>query len=170
MRDSNGSVLDLSERLLNLGISGVIDGRSGFIHEHDFGVLEEGSGKAEKLALALREVGSRLSDGGVEVTENVLVLEGSRRGNLESVESGIGSLRRKRGSRSLGGKGSGGLLGPQSAVDRSRRARWDGCVQVRCCGSANELDATKSVEDFFISEEAEGVEIAPDCAGEEGWI
>ena len=74
MRDGDGCVLDLADRLLDLGVGGVVDGCRSFVHEEDFGVLEHGAGEAEELALALGEVRAGFSNMGVEVAENVFVL------------------------------------------------------------------------------------------------
>lgn len=61
----NGTLLELTKRLLDLSISPVVDGGGGFVHHEHAGILEEGTGETEKLPLALGEVGAVFGDGAV---------------------------------------------------------------------------------------------------------
>lgn len=69
------AVAQFAEGLLDLGVGGVVDGCGCFIHHQDAGVLEQGAGEAEELALALGEVGAGLRDLAVQVVEDVFIID-----------------------------------------------------------------------------------------------
>jgi len=57
------SARELADRLVDPGVGGVVDGRCCFVHDQDTRVAEHGAGQAHQLALALRQIVARLSDG-----------------------------------------------------------------------------------------------------------
>jgi len=56
---------------LYLGIGGVIDGGSGFVHEDYSGKFQEGAGETHELALTLGQVASTFSHFRVETEEDI---------------------------------------------------------------------------------------------------
>ena len=90
MRNRDGRILDLANRLLDLRIGRIVDTRRGLVHEQNARVLEEGAREAEELALALGEVGAGFGDRGREVPEEVFVFGLGGVGGLGSGVAGGG--------------------------------------------------------------------------------
>lgn len=75
MRDNDQGAIRklLSDGTLDQGIGFHVDGRGGFIEDHDFGMRDDGAGETEELALALGKVEAAFCDRGGEGGKEVFV-------------------------------------------------------------------------------------------------
>lgn len=83
------AVAQFAESLLDLGVGGIIDGCGCFVHHQNAGVLEQGAGETQELALALREVGTGLRYLAVKVIEDVFVVDYCHCGAAHAVTVGV---------------------------------------------------------------------------------
>ena len=86
--DKEGAVAKLlADTALDEHVGGHVDGRGGFVEDHDLGARDDGAREAEELALALRQVEAAFANFGGERLENVGIgIDGRWSGGAASVD------------------------------------------------------------------------------------